>query len=114
MSRIENLSRNRSQKVSWSHIENLSRRGFLKDVLSGSAFVLGVYFAPGALRAAPLAAETPADRAAFHPNVFLGIETDGTVYIIAHRSEMGNGSRTTLPRVLRGSRGVRDQHLPGW
>jgi len=83
-----------------SCIQNVSRRGFLKDVLSGSAFVLGVYFTPGTLRAAPLAAETPADRAAFHPNVYLGIETDGTVYIIAHRSEMGNGSRTALPRVL--------------
>jgi len=91
VSRIENLSRNRSQNVSGSHIENLSRRGFLKDVLSGSDFVLGVYFAPGALRAAPLAAETPADRAAFHPNVFLGIETDGTVYIIC--ASLGDGKR---------------------
>jgi hypothetical protein len=45
-------------------------------------------------------ADTPADRAVFHPNVFLGIETDGTVYIVAHRSEMGNGSRTALPRAL--------------
>ena len=83
-----------------SLIENISRREFLKDVLSGSALVLGVYFTPGALRAAALAEVTPADRAAFHPNVFVGIETDGTVYIIAHRSEMGNGGRTALPRVL--------------
>ena len=45
-------------------------------------------------------ADTPVDRAAFHPNVFVGIETDGTVYLVAHRSEMGNGSRTALPRVL--------------
>jgi isoquinoline 1-oxidoreductase beta subunit len=45
-------------------------------------------------------ADTPADRAVFHPSVFLGLETDGTVYIVAHRSEMGSGSRTALPRVL--------------
>jgi isoquinoline 1-oxidoreductase subunit beta len=82
-----------------NRIENVSRRGFLKDVLSGGALVLGAYFVPGAPRGDPLA-ETPVDRASFHPNVFIGIETDGTVYIIAHRSEMGSGSRTTLPRVL--------------
>jgi isoquinoline 1-oxidoreductase beta subunit len=82
-----------------SRIQNVSRRGFLKDVLSGGALVLGAHFVPDLLRAAPIA-DTPADRAVFHPNVFLGIETDGTIYIIAHRSEMGNGSRTALPRVL--------------
>jgi isoquinoline 1-oxidoreductase subunit beta len=82
-----------------SRIQNVSRRGFLQGVLSGGALVLGAYFYPEMVRAAT-AERTPADRAAFHPNVFLGIETDGTVYIIAHRSEMGNGSRTALPRVL--------------
>lgn len=80
-------------------IQNASRRGFLKGMLSGGAFVLGGTFAPSFVGASPMA-DTPADRASFHPNVFLGIETDGTVYVIAHRSEMGNGSRTALPRVL--------------
>lgn len=80
-------------------IQNVSRRGFLKGILSGGAFVLGATFAPDFAGTTPMA-DTPADRASFHPNVFLGIETDGTVYIIAHRSEMGNGSRTALPRVL--------------
>ncbi len=37
---------------------------------------------------------------AFHPGVFVGIHTDGTVYIVAHRSEMGNGVRTSLPRIV--------------
>lgn len=88
----------------WSdimHIQNISRRGFLKDVLSGGALVLGAGFAHGVARRANTgAADTPADAAVFHPSVFLGIETDGTVYIVAHRSEMGNGSRTALPRVV--------------
>jgi isoquinoline 1-oxidoreductase beta subunit len=44
--------------------------------------------------------DNSADGAAFHPNVFVGIEADGTVYIVAHRSEMGNGSRTALPRIV--------------
>ncbi|MGO9272276.1 MAG: molybdopterin cofactor-binding domain-containing protein [Terriglobia bacterium] len=82
-----------------SRIQNVSGRGFLKGVLSGGALVLGAHFVSDGARAEPLA-DTPADHAAFHPSIFLGIETDGTVYIIAHRSEMGNGSRTALPRVL--------------
>ena len=31
--------------------------------------------------------------------MYLGIETDGTVIIVAHRSEMGTGIRTALPMV---------------
>lgn len=82
-----------------SELQNISRRGFLKGILSSGALVLGVYLDTRGVRATDMA-DSPADLAAFHPNVFLGIETDGTVYIIAHRSEMGNGSRTALPRVL--------------
>src|SRR5437899_6534281 len=45
----------------------------------------------------------PADamtKAALQPNVYLAIDTAGTTYIIAHRSEMGSGSRTALPRIV--------------
>jgi isoquinoline 1-oxidoreductase subunit beta len=82
-----------------TRIQNVSRRGFLKDVLSGGAFVLGACYLPSVVQAGTTAG-TSADRATFHPSVFLGLETDGTVYIIAHRSEMGNGSRTALPRLV--------------
>ena len=44
--------------------------------------------------------EIPIDNAPFHPNLFVGIESDGTVRIVAHRSEMGTGIRTSLPMVL--------------
>jgi len=44
--------------------------------------------------------QTEADRAPLHPNVFVGVEADGTVHIVAHRSEMGTAIRTTLPLVL--------------
>src|SRR5262249_61060172 len=40
-----------------------------------------------------------ADAAALHPSVYLGIEPDGTVFIVTHRSEMGTGIRTSLPLV---------------
>jgi len=82
-----------------SRIQNVSRRGFLQGVFSGGALVVGAYISPRVMRTGA-AVRTPDDSTAFHPNLFLGIETDGTVYIMAHRSEMGNGSRTALPRVL--------------
>ena len=48
--------------------------------------------------AAP-AFRTNADGAALNPSVYLGIQPDGTVFIVTHRSEMGTGIRTTLPMV---------------
>src|SRR5207253_6607676 len=33
-------------------------------------------------------------------SVYLAIDMDGAAYIIAHRSEMGSGSRTALPRIV--------------
>ena len=42
---------------------------------------------------------TQAESAPLNPSVYLGIEPDGTVFIVTHRSEMGTGIRTTLPLV---------------
>jgi isoquinoline 1-oxidoreductase subunit beta len=77
-------------------IENVSRRTFLKGALSTGALVLSARFIPTA--AASIV--TAADSAPFHPNLYLGIDTDGTVQIVAHRSEMGTTSRTSLPLIL--------------
>ncbi len=38
--------------------------------------------------------------ATWQPSVYLGLEPDGRVIIIAHRSEMGTGIRTSLPMVV--------------
>jgi isoquinoline 1-oxidoreductase subunit beta len=85
-----------------SRIENVSRRGFLKGIASAGALVLGVRFAPRLLAYADRAPRfrTHADRAMLHPSVFIGLDSDGTVYIVAHRSEMGTGIRTSLPLVV--------------
>lgn len=83
-------------------ITNVSRRGFLQGMLSGAAMVLCVRVVPDVLwpdAAFAAEAETAADHAVFHPGVYLGINPDGTVYIVAHRSEMGTTSRTSLPLV---------------
>jgi len=84
-----------------SQIQNVSRRGFLKGVVGAGALVLGTRYVPAILAAEPAPdGSTEADHAPFHPNVFVGIETDGTVHIVAHRSEMGTVVRTSLPLVV--------------
>lgn len=77
-------------------IENVSRRTFLKGALSTTAFVLGARF----VAAAEASTTTAAELATLHPSIFLGIDVDGTVHIVAHRSEMGTGIRTALPIVV--------------
>src|SRR6202007_1123790 len=84
-----------------SQIENVSRRRFLKGVFGTGALILTVRYVP------PLWAQghatggkTDAAGATFHPNFFVGIQQDGTIYIVAHRSEMGTVIRTSLPLVL--------------
>ncbi|MGA8230958.1 MAG: molybdopterin cofactor-binding domain-containing protein [Candidatus Acidiferrales bacterium] len=79
-----------------NNIQNASRRGFLKGAFAAGTFVLGVHLVPESLWAN---ASTSA-AAVFQPDMFLGIASDGTVTIVAHRSEMGCGSRTALPLVV--------------
>ena len=69
----------------------VGRRGFLGTVFSAGALVLGAAFT---------ADQAEAAAASWRPSVYLGFEPDGTVIITAHRSEMGTGSRTSLPLVV--------------
>ena len=78
---------------------NVSRRHFLGGVFSAGAFVVAARFVPESLLAQTAAVRTKADAAALHPSVYLGIDPDGTVHIVTHRSEMGTGIRTSLPMV---------------
>ncbi len=86
-------------------IENLSRRGFLQGALAGGVFVLGAHVLP-----TPLWAEDEAP-AALQPDLWMSIAADGKVTIIAHRSEMGCGSRTALPLVLADELGADWNHV---
>jgi isoquinoline 1-oxidoreductase subunit beta len=84
-----------------SHIENVSRRSFLKGAFGAGALILAVRYVPPVFgQTVPTDGQTDADRATLHPNVFVGIQQDGTVYIVAHRSEMGTVIRTSLPLVV--------------
>src|SRR5579871_2542587 len=70
-------------------ISRVSRRGFLGQIFSAGALVLAAPIAPKAKAAGT-----------WQPGVYLGIEPDGTVKIVAHRSEMGTGCRTGLPMIV--------------
>jgi isoquinoline 1-oxidoreductase beta subunit len=84
-----------------SEIENVSRRRFLKGVFGAGALILAVRYVPSALaQRITTDRQSEADRALFHPNIFVGIQPNGTIYIVAHRSEMGTVIRTSLPLVL--------------
>jgi isoquinoline 1-oxidoreductase subunit beta len=84
-----------------STITNVSRRGFLTGLMGTGAFVLSARFLPEALWARDaVIASTPVETSVLHPDIFLGVNTDGTVYIVAHRSEMGTTTRTSLPMVV--------------
>ena len=82
-------------------IENVSRRSFLKSSAAATGFVLALQLVPvrSALAYATGAAAMP-HGTVNDPHVFIAIDPSGTVSIIAHRSEMGTGSRTSLPMIV--------------
>ncbi len=72
-------------------IRKVDRRFFLKATgLTATGVILGLQ-----MQCAPKKPGVP-----FSPNVYLTINGDGTVTIVAHRQEMGTGIRTNLPLVI--------------
>jgi isoquinoline 1-oxidoreductase beta subunit len=82
-------------------LENVSRRGFLRGVLATGGLVIAAEFLPAraALAYATGAAKFPGGVVS-DPHVFVSIDPSGIVTIIAHRAEMGTGSRTSLPMAV--------------
>ncbi len=76
-----------------TNIRKVNRRGFLGSVMSAGSLILASRVIPDSLLA------DTADTSAWHPSVYLGLQPDGTVIIISHRSEMGTGIRSVLPMV---------------
>lgn len=75
--------------------EQVSRRNFLKMTgLAGGGLIIGASL--------PAMSTAWADSAvkSSELNLFVSINTDNTVDIICHRSEMGQGIRTSLPQVV--------------
>ena len=74
-----------------NRIELTSRRDFLNGIFSAGAIVFAAGVVPSA--------EADVTKSTWNPSVFIGLDTDGSVTIVAHRSEMGTGIRTSLPLV---------------
>ena len=70
----------------------LSRRAFLgTSAAAGAGLVIGFYI--------PSRAQAEAE-AAFSPNAYLTITSDGKITVVVARSEMGQGVWTSLPMIL--------------
>ncbi len=86
-------------------IENVSRRGLFAGAGAAGAFVLMARLGPSTARAADSMHYDTGGMGMPHgmvsdPHVFISIDPSGQVTIVAHRSEMGTGSRTSLPMVV--------------
>ncbi|MBT8058730.1 MAG: molybdopterin-dependent oxidoreductase [Gammaproteobacteria bacterium] len=81
------------------HTRQVSRRDFLK---TGGVFVLGISLYGCGKEPSPVPAGITRSPMTdpWSPDVFVSFDADGTVHIISHRSEMGQGIRTGLPAVL--------------
>jgi isoquinoline 1-oxidoreductase subunit beta len=88
-------------KNSQAIIENVSRRGFLKGVALTGGFVIAAQLIPARALAYATGAEAMPHGVVTDPHIFVSIDKDGLVSIIAARAEMGTGAaRTTLPMIV--------------
>jgi len=78
------------------NIENVSRRGFLKAVgVTSGSFVLGV-----SLPLSMAKASSNSKDVSHALNFFVSIANDSKVTLVCHRSEMGQGIRTSVPQII--------------
>ena len=83
------------------NIANISRRNFVKGfALSGLVLAVGLPGISAAEEAKKYGRDGMPHGWVDNPLVFVSIAEDGTVTIVAHRSEMGQGVRTSLPMVV--------------
>ncbi len=103
---VQNMSPSQPETVeaalasAGTRITNLSRRGF---VGGASAAALTLAFNAPVFARTPFAIEGTTDSsgaAAFEPNVYISITEQGKVRLIIHRSEMGQGVRSSLAMML--------------
>lgn len=77
-------------------VRKVSRRELLAGAAGLGAGGLVLAFRPGVVAALA----TDADSTVFAPNVFVQIAESGAIRLVAHRSEMGQGVRTSMPMLL--------------
>ncbi|GAC33819.1 molybdopterin cofactor-binding domain-containing protein [Paraglaciecola polaris] len=80
-----------------NEIKSVSRRDFLRYTsIAGGAFVLGAVLPS----MSPAWADSSEVVGSNSLNLFVSIDDDGTVNIVCHRSEMGQGVRTGIPQIV--------------
>jgi len=77
---------------------DIERRRFVQLLGTGSLVIAAGPLGIRRLDAAESLATTLADP--FSPHAYITLHEDGTVTIVCHRSEMGQGVRTTLPLII--------------
>ncbi len=78
-----------------SEIQNVSRRNFLKNIgLASGGLILASNYTLFANEG------SVATSLNFNPNLFVQLNSDGSLILVASRSEMGNGVRTSLPSII--------------
>ena len=80
-------------------LAHVSRRGFLQGSAAGFA-VAAFAGDAGAFARYKTGGDFMPHGLRYDPHLFISIDADGTVTLTAHRSEMGTGSRTSLPMVI--------------
>ena len=82
-------------------VANVSRRRFVQGLsLSGLVLALGSPSAARAQQAKQYGADGMPNGWVDNPLAFVAIADDGTVTIVCHRSEMGQGVRTSMPMIV--------------
>ena len=86
-----------------SGVENVSRRTILKGMFASGSLILAVSLlrsGPARAGKAKWGADGMPHGTVNDPRVFVSIAPDGTVTIVCHRSEMGQGVRTGMPLIV--------------
>ena len=75
-------------------VKNISRRNFIKGIgLASGGLIL-------ACNTSPFGDNVAKELIEFNPNLFVQLNSDGSLILVASRSEMGNGVRTSLTSVI--------------
>ena len=84
------------------HATTNTRREFLKQLGTGGLLVVAGTVGVRRLEAASASLTAPdtSEAEAWEPHAYIRLDEDGTVTIICHRSEMGQGIRTTMPMII--------------
>lgn len=78
-----------------SEIQNISRRSFIKNIgLGTGGLIIACNYSVFAHSEQGVLADS------FIPNLFVELNADGSLILIASRSEMGNGVRTSLTSII--------------